>query len=116
MNHAQRGAYVNDLREESSRLGGWYPCGLGDGSDEEGRFVYFHMYEHLDGRRATVWYPSGYCDNPDLAEQLRLAAEREPPVKIPLQTRLIFGFVRWACRLISGMARRSSQQPGEPEL
>ena len=104
MAHSRRQAFERIAREESSRLGGWYQVGLGDGRDKQGRFIYFHMYKHVDGRSATVWYPGGHCDDADLAEQLRRYDESLPPAKTPLLTRIVFGLSRLACRTLKGSA------------
>jgi hypothetical protein len=102
MNHSRRQAFERIAREESSRLGGWYKSGLGDGRDKEGKFVYFHMYKHIDGRSATVWYPGGHCDNADLAEHLRLSDESRLPTKTALLTRIANGLSHLACMLVKG--------------
>ncbi len=114
MAHSRRQAFERMAREESSRLGGWYRSGLGDGRDKQGRFVYFHMYKHIDGRSATVWYPGGHCDNADLAEQLRLHDESRPLVKTPLLTRIAFRLSRLACRVVDGSAMLFLRRSGGP--
>ena len=114
MVHSRRQAFQRTAREESSRLGGWYLAGLGDGCDKQGRFVYFHMYKNIDGRSATVWYPGGYCDNADLAEQLRLYDESRPPTKTPLLTRIVFGLSRLICRALKGSAMLFLRGSGGP--
>ena len=105
MNNSRREAFERRAREESSRLGGWYQSGLGDGRDKEGRFVYFHMYKHIDGRSATVWYPGGHCNNADLAEHLRLSDESRFSVKPTLLTRIVYGLSRLACMLGKGSVK-----------
>ena len=100
MNHSRRQAFERMAKEESSRLGGWYQSGLGDGRDKDGKFIYFHMYNHIDGRSATVWYPGGHCDNADLAEKLRLSGESRLPVKTALLTSITYGLSRSVCRLV----------------
>jgi hypothetical protein len=100
MNHSRRQAFERMAKEESSRLGGWYQSGLGDGRDKDGKFIYFHMYNHIDGRSATVWYPGGHCDNADLAEKLRLSGESRLPVKTALLTSITYGLSRLVCRLV----------------
>ena len=102
VNHSRRQAFERMAKEESSRLGGWYQSGLGDGRDKDGKFVYFHMYKHIDGRSATVWYPGGHCDNADLAEKLRLSGESRLPVKTALLTHITYGLSRLVCRLVKG--------------
>ena len=104
-NHSRREAFERRAREEASRLDGWYQTGLGDGRDEEGKLIYFHMYKHTDGRRATIWYPSGHCDNADLAEALRLSNDSRAPVKTALSPRIADAFSRLACRLFKHIVK-----------
>ena len=105
VNHSRREAFERRAKEEASRLGGWYQTGLGDGRDKEGKFIYFHMYKHADGRSATIWYPSGHCDNADLAEALRLSNEIRAPIKTALFPRIVDVFSRLACRLVKHIVK-----------
>ena len=99
MNQPRREAFERRAREEAARLSGWYQTGLGDGRDKEGKFIYFHMYKHTDGRSATVWYPGGHCDNADLAEALRLSDQIRAPIKTALLSRIAYAFSRLAYML-----------------
>ena len=69
---------------EAEGLGGWYLATLCDGEDDAGRPIAWYVYEHLDGRRATV-SESGSSTDPELQNLLaeRRRAEqlpsREPP-------------------------------------
>ena len=56
----------------------WRLSGLCDGEDEDGRFISWYTYRHVDGREATE-YSDGSCSDPDLAAFLAAeeAASRE---------------------------------------
>jgi hypothetical protein len=105
VNQPRREAFERRAREEAARLGGWYQTGLGDGRDKEGKFIYFHMYKHTDGRSATVWYPGGHCDNADLAEALRLSDQIRAPIKTALLPRIAFAFSRLAYMLVKASVK-----------
>jgi len=60
-------------------LNGWALTALVDGIDRDGEPIYWHEYQHLDGRRAEAW-PDGRCSDPELLQLLEAQAlEAEPP-------------------------------------
>lgn len=66
-------ARARQLQEQES-LDGWRCICLGDGIDDNGNYVYFHEYEHSDGRQAT-WFSDGACSDPDLSAALAFREE-----------------------------------------
>ena len=50
---------------EKSRNEDWTMISMNDGTDENGNFIYYHEYQHKDGRIASEWMGE-FCDDPDL--------------------------------------------------
>ena len=66
------------MREvDADGLNGWFFTSLADGRGPDGKPMHWMIYEHLDGREASVLY-DGRCTDPELQALLQARAAREP--------------------------------------
>jgi hypothetical protein len=66
----------------SEGLDGWFLTTLADGRGSDGRPSHWRVYEHLDGREASV-LDDGRCTDPELQALLRARSAREPQDPVP---------------------------------
>lgn len=62
---------------DSEGLNGWFMTTLADGRGSDGKPLHWMIYEHLDGREASVLY-DGRCTDPELQALLQARAAKEP--------------------------------------
>ncbi len=62
---------------DSDGLNGWSFVGLADGRGPDGKPMHWMIYEHLDGREASVLH-DGRCTDPELQALLQARAAKEP--------------------------------------
>lgn len=67
---------------DSEGLDGWFLTTLADGRGTDGKSSHWRIYEHLDGREASV-LDDGRCTDPELQALLQARAAREPQDPVP---------------------------------
>lgn len=83
----------------SEGLKGWFPTTLADGRGPDGKPLHWMIYEHLDGREASVLY-DGRCTDPELQALLRARAAREPQDPVPRRGLIASALFSLARRLV----------------
>ena len=75
-------------------LNGWALTALVDGIDSNGEPIYWHEYQHLDGRRAEAW-PDGRCSDPELMQLLEAQALEAKPPRPSRRLRMAAAIAGW---------------------